>query len=42
VPGWPGGRCLCWTRTRHRAHGRVEIRTLKAVTMLGLGLPHAS
>jgi hypothetical protein len=29
-------------RTRHRAHGRVEIRTLKAVTVRGLGFPHAS
>jgi hypothetical protein len=27
-------------RTRHRAHGRVEIRTLKAVTVrLGVGIP---
>ena len=24
-------------RIRHRAHGRVEIRTLKAVTVRGLG-----
>jgi predicted transposase YbfD/YdcC len=29
-------------RTRHRAHGRVDIRTLKAVTVRGLGFPHAS
>jgi predicted transposase YbfD/YdcC len=29
-------------RTRHRAHGRVEIRALKAVTVRGLGFPHAS
>jgi hypothetical protein len=29
-------------RTRHRAHGRVEIRTLKAVTVRGLGFPRAS
>jgi hypothetical protein len=28
-------------RTRHRAHDRVEIRTLKAVTVRGLGFPHA-
>jgi hypothetical protein len=27
---------------RHRAPGRVEIRTLKAVTVRGLGFPHAS
>ena len=27
-------------RTRHRAHGRVEIRPLKAVTVRGLGFPH--
>jgi predicted transposase YbfD/YdcC len=29
-------------RTRDRAHGRVEIRTLKAVTVRGLGFPHAA
>jgi hypothetical protein len=29
-------------RARHRAHSRVEISTLKAVTVLGLGFPHAS
>jgi predicted transposase YbfD/YdcC len=29
-------------RTRDRAHGRVEIRTLKAVTVGGFGLPHAA
>jgi hypothetical protein len=29
-------------RTRDRAHGRVETRTLKAVTVHGLGLPHAA
>lgn len=29
-------------RTRHRTHGRVEIRTLKAVTVRGLGFPHAA
>jgi predicted transposase YbfD/YdcC len=29
-------------RTRDRAHGRVEIRTLKAVTVRGFGFPHTS
>jgi len=29
-------------RTRDRGHGRVEIRTLKAVTVRGLGFPHAA
>jgi predicted transposase YbfD/YdcC len=29
-------------RTRDRAHGRVEIRILKAVTVRGLGFPHAA
>jgi hypothetical protein len=29
-------------RTRHHTHGRVEIRTLKAVTVRGLGFPYAS
>jgi len=29
-------------RTRDQGHGRVEIRTLKAVTVGGLGFPHAA
>jgi predicted transposase YbfD/YdcC len=29
-------------RTRDRAHGRVELRTLKAVSVGGFGLPHAA
>jgi len=29
-------------RTRDRAHGRVELRTLKAVTVNGFGFPHAA
>jgi len=29
-------------RTRDRAHGRVELRTLKAVSVSGFGLPHAA
>jgi predicted transposase YbfD/YdcC len=29
-------------RTRDRAHGRVELRTLKAVTVRGFGFPHAA
>lgn len=29
-------------RTRDRAHGRVELRTLKAVTVRGFGFPHTT
>jgi predicted transposase YbfD/YdcC len=29
-------------RTRDHAHGRVEIRTLKAVSVRGFGFPHAA
>jgi predicted transposase YbfD/YdcC len=29
-------------RTRDRAHGRVELRTLKAVSVAGFGFPHAA
>jgi predicted transposase YbfD/YdcC len=29
-------------RTRDRAHGRIELRTLKAVTVNHFGLPHAA
>ena len=29
-------------RTRDRGHGRIEHRTLKAVTVAGLDLPHAT
>jgi hypothetical protein len=29
-------------RTRDRAHGRVELRTLKAVSVSGFGFPHAA
>jgi predicted transposase YbfD/YdcC len=44
------GRCqrLAWhngpvlDRTRDRAHGRVEIQTLKAVTVGGFGFPHVA
>jgi predicted transposase YbfD/YdcC len=44
------GRCarLAWhrvpvlDRTRDRAHGRVELRTLKAVTVNHFGFPHAA
>jgi hypothetical protein len=44
------GRCarLAWQRvpvldrTRDHAHGRVELRTLKAVTVHHFGLPHAA
>jgi len=37
---WPQVPVL--DHTRHRAHGRVEIRTPKTVTVRGLGFPHAS
>jgi hypothetical protein len=44
------GRCanLAWhrvpvlDRTRDHAHGRVELRTLKAVTVNHFGFPHAA
>jgi hypothetical protein len=29
-------------RTRDRAHGRVELRTRKAVTVAGFAFPHAA
>ena len=29
-------------RTREHAHGRVELRTLKAATVAGLWFPHAA
>ncbi len=29
-------------RTRDQAHGRVELRTLKAVTVGHFGFPHAA
>jgi hypothetical protein len=29
-------------RTRDRAHGRVELRTLKVVSVQGFGFPHAA
>ena len=29
-------------RTRDRGHGRVELRTLKAVTVHRFGFPHAA
>jgi hypothetical protein len=29
-------------RTRDRAHGRVELRTLKVVSVNGFGFPHAA
>jgi hypothetical protein len=44
------GRCarLAWhrvpilDRTRDRVHGRVELRTLKAVSVGGFGFPHSA
>ena len=29
-------------RTRDRGHGRIELRTLKAVTVHHFGFPHAA
>jgi hypothetical protein len=29
-------------RARDRAHGRIELRTLKAVSVQGFGFPHAA
>jgi predicted transposase YbfD/YdcC len=37
---WHHGPVL--NRTRNRAHGRVELRTLKAVTVRGFGFPHTA
>jgi hypothetical protein len=37
---WPDVSVL--DRTRDRAHGRVELRTLKAVTVRGFAFPHAA
>jgi hypothetical protein len=31
--------CLCWTSTRDRGHGRVELPSLKAVSVAGVHLP---
>jgi predicted transposase YbfD/YdcC len=40
--GLPWHRVPVLDRTRDRAHGRVELRSLKAVTVNGFGFPHAS
>src|SRR6266545_1658477 len=40
--GLPWHRVPAGDRTRDRGHGRVEIRTLKAVSVKGLGFPHAA
>jgi predicted transposase YbfD/YdcC len=40
--GLPWHRVPVLDRTRDRAHGRVELRTLKAVTINGFGFPHAA
>jgi predicted transposase YbfD/YdcC len=40
--GLPWHRVPVLDRTRDRAHGRVELRTLKAVTVNGFGFPHAA
>jgi hypothetical protein len=39
---WPGIASPSWTAPRDRAHGRVELRTLKAVTVHHFGFPHAT
>jgi predicted transposase YbfD/YdcC len=38
----PWHRVPVLDRTRDRGHGRVELRTLKAVSVSGFGLPHAA
>jgi predicted transposase YbfD/YdcC len=40
--GLPWHQVPVLDRTRDQAHGRVEIRTLKAVTVCGFGFPHAA
>jgi hypothetical protein len=40
--GLPWHRVPALDRTRDRAHGRVELRTLKAVTVSHFGFPHAA
>jgi predicted transposase YbfD/YdcC len=38
----PWHRIPVLDRTRDRGHGRVELRTLKAVTVHHLGFPHTA
>jgi hypothetical protein len=38
----PWHRVPVLDRTRDQAHGRIEVRTLKAVTVHHLGFPHAA
>jgi predicted transposase YbfD/YdcC len=40
--GLPWHRVPTGDRTRDRGHGRVEVRTLNAVSVKGLGFPHAA
>jgi predicted transposase YbfD/YdcC len=40
--GLPWHRVPVLDRTRDRGHGRIEVRTLKAVTVCRFGFPHAS
>jgi predicted transposase YbfD/YdcC len=40
--GLPWHRIPVLDRTRDRAHGRIELRTLKAVTVNHFGFPHAA
>jgi hypothetical protein len=40
--GLPWHQVPVLDRTRDQAHGRVEIRTLKAVTVGGFGFPHTA
>jgi hypothetical protein len=42
APAWPGIASPVADRTRDRGHGRVELRTLKAVTVNRFGFPHAA
>jgi hypothetical protein len=42
LPSRCGPRSAPLDRTRDRAHGRVELRTLKAVTVNHFGLPHVA
>ena len=38
----PWHRVPVLDRTRDRGHGRIELRTLKAVTVHSFGFPHAA
>jgi hypothetical protein len=40
--GLPGTTCPCWTAPATRGHGRIELRTPKAVSVGRFGFPHAA